>query len=165
MSFLSYQGAGHRRTGALRSLWAFTLGAFLAGCYRNVPVAQPTQLATGAQVRIQLTLDGTQAMARQLGPEVRSVLGLVDAVRNDTVHITLQESRTLSGQVLASSGSKAGIPRALIAEMSLRETNRKRSILAAALAIGAAIVLILVASGAVGGGGQDGTQPPPPPPT
>lgn len=165
MNYLSYQGAGHRRIGALRSLWAFTLGAFLAGCYRNVPVAQPAQLAAGSQVRIQFTLDGTQQMARQLGPEVRSVLGKIESVRNDTIYLTLEESRTLNGQILPSSGSKVAIPRALVAEMNERVRNKRRSILAAALAIGSAIVLIIVASAAIGGGGQDGTTPPPPPPT
>jgi hypothetical protein len=165
MSFLSYQGAGHRRIGALRSLWGFTLAAFLAGCYRNVPVAQPAQLAAGSQVRIQLTLDGTQQLTGQLGPEVRSVLGKVESVRNDTVYITLEESRTLNGQILPSSGSRVGIPRAAVAEISERVQNKRRSVLAAAVAIASAIVLIIVASAAIGGGGQDGTTPPPPPPT
>lgn len=165
MSFMSYQGAGHRRIGALRSLWAFTLGAFLAGCYRNVPVAQPAQVAAGAQVRIQLTLDGTQQMTRQLGPEVRSVLGKIESVRNDTIYLTLEESRTLNGQILPSSGSRVGIPRSAVSDMSERVRNKRRSVLAAAVAIASAIALIIVASGAIGGGGQDGTTPPPPPPT
>ncbi|MBL8961848.1 MAG: hypothetical protein JNJ98_18450 [Gemmatimonadetes bacterium] len=165
MSFMSYQGAGHRRIGALRSLWAFTLGAFLAGCYRNVPVAQPAQVAAGAQVRIQLTLDGTQQMTRQLGPEVRSVLGKIESVRNDTIYLTLEESRTLNGQILPSSGSRVGIPRSAVSDMSERVRNKRRSVLAAAVAIASAIALIIVASGAIGGGGQDGTAPPPPPPT
>ncbi|MBK8248595.1 MAG: hypothetical protein IPK85_14470 [Gemmatimonadetes bacterium] len=165
MSFLSYQGAGHRRIGALRSLWAFTLGAFLSGCFRNVPVAQPAQLAAGSQVRIQLTLDGTQQLTRQLGPEVRSVLGKVESVRNDTIYITLEESRTLNGQILPSSGSRVGIPRSTVAEMSERVRNKRRSVVAAIVAMGSAIALVILASGAIGGGGQDGTTPPPPPPT
>lgn len=165
MSFLSYKGAGHRNIGALRSLWAFTLGAFLAGCYRNVPVAQPAQLTAGSQVRIQFTLDGTQQLTRQLGPEVRSVLGKVESVRNDTIYLTLEESRTLNGQILPSSGSRVSIPRATIAEVSERVRNKRRSILAAALAIGGAIALIVAASAALGGGGSEGTTPPPPPPT
>ncbi len=167
MSTTTLQGAGHRRIGALRSIcWAFTLGTFASACYRNVPVAQPSQVTPGGMVRIQFSLEGSRQMERQLGPEVRSVFGKLDAVQNDTVYLLLQESRTINGQVLPTTGNpRVAIARVLIAEMNERVHNKRRSVLAAVAVIASAVVLLVVASKAIGGGGQDGTTPPPPPPT
>lgn len=156
--------AGHRNLGALRLVWAFTLGTFLSACYRQVPVAQPAQLAAGAVVRIQLSLAGTQALERVLGPEIRFVSGKVETATSDTLFISLQESRTLTGQVLPSTGTRVAIPRAYIADLSERVQNKRRSVLASIGAVVAAILIIVAASGALGGGGTDGTTPPPPPP-
>jgi hypothetical protein len=165
MNQKTYTSAGHRKTGALRSLWGFTLGAFLAGCYRNVPVADPAQLQAGAQVRVQFSLEGSRQMERQLGPEVRSVSGKVDTFRGDTLFLLLQESRTINGQILPSSGNRIAIARPLIADFTERVQNRRRSIIAAVVALGSAIAILVIASGALGGGGSEGTLPPPPPPT
>lgn len=161
------RGAGHRRIGALRSLcWAFTLGTLLAGCYSNIPVAQPGQVSSGAMVRVQLTLDGSRDLERQLGSEVRSVFGRVDAVRADTLYLFLQESRTISGSILPALGeTRVALPRGLIAGITERVHNKRRSLVAASLVIAGAVALLVIAAGAIGGGGGNGTPTPPPPPT
>lgn len=158
-----WQGAGHRSPGALRLVWAFTLGTFLSACYKNVPVAQPAQVVAGSTVRIQLNLEGTRQLERTLGPEVRILTGTVESFRNDTVYVALQETRTLTGQVFPSTGNRVAVARVLIAEMNQRVQNRRNSFLLVLAAIGTAIIVMMAASGAIGGGSGGGGQPPPPP--
>lgn len=157
-------GAGHRNIGALRVVWAFTLGTFLSACYKSVPVSQPLQMQPGTVVQIRLNLEGTRQLERELGPEVRSVSGRLESVRGDTLFLALQESRTLNGQILTSSGNRVAIARPLISEASERVRNKRNSLLLTISAVVGAVLLIGSATGAIGGGGGSGTTPPPPPP-
>lgn len=159
------RGAGYRRTGTLRSVvWLFTLQAFAVACYSNVPV-QPAGLVAGAQATVRLTLTGTQELERVLGPEIRSVTGIVERTTADTVYLEIRESRTLSDQLLSSSGNKVAIPTRVIAEMSLRTVNKRRSWIATIVAVASAVTLLIVAAAAAGGGGGSGGGDGPPPPT
>jgi hypothetical protein len=159
------EGAGHRSIGVLRSLvWLLALQILLAACYSQVAV-QPAGLTVGALATVRLSLDGTQELARVLGPEIRSVTGVVRPGTTDSVILEVRESRTLSGQLLSSSGTRVAIPSRLIAELSLRTVNKRRSWITMIVAVATAITLVVAAAAATGGGGGSGGGDGPPPPT
>lgn len=132
------------------------------GCYRYVP-ATAGELPPEAVARLELSLDGTQALAGTLGPNVKSVFGRVERQAGDTVVVALQETTTLSGQVFTSSGASVGIPRGFVTGVQLRERSRGRTAVAIAGGV-AAMVFVAVVAKARGEQGTTSTPPPPPPP-
>jgi hypothetical protein len=148
---------------APRLVAAAVLLHVLSGCYRYVPTDGAATLAVpaGAEVRLYLTPQGMTALEPRLGPRTAAVVGRVgDAgdAGDGVVNLVVSETRkTDGGAPVRWIGERVAIPTASIARVERRTLDRRRTVLAgalAALAAGATFAILATLGG--GGDGEDG---------
>lgn len=137
----------------------------LGGCYRytGVEILHPQP---GAQVRLQLTRAGADALATRLGPGTAAVEGTVRGEGDQGLELTVtQTTRWGDGGTVRWTGEPVTIPRDAIARTEQRTLDRGRSFAAGGVAVLATIGTFLILKATRGGGsGSDspgGTPPTP----
>jgi len=142
---------------AFRRMLALAAAAGLAlnmACYSYSP-SPLSPPPVRANVRVELTEEGTTQLARYLGPRVAAAEGTVSSAGNDgAVTVAVTWVQLLDGQRQPWSGDGlVAFPRAYVARVQQRTLNRRKSYIAAVAMIGALIVVsVLVMAGAGGGG-------------
>ena len=145
---------------APRLVAAAVLLHVLSGCYRYVPTdgAATPAVPAGAEVRLYLTPQGMTALEPRLGPRTAAVVGRVGDSGDGVVSLVVSETRKSDGGApVRWIGERVAIPVASIARVERRTLDRRRTVLAgalAALAAGATFALLATFGG--GGNGDDG---------
>ena len=139
----------------------------LTACYtlRPIPVGDAgftESLPAGAEVEAVLSQDGTAGMTALIGPDAASLIGRVTAFAPETVQVAVSEVRTRAGLSYFLHGTTVPVAWRHMAQLRVRELDRRRTAVATALSLGAAGALIYhVRFG--GGGVQEGPGPTPTP--
>jgi hypothetical protein len=136
-----------------------SLALVLSGCYVTVPVTQ-SRLQPGDRVRVQLTEQGADDLARYLGPNVATVDGRLLQNSDGALALSVTTVATRSGDEQFWKGEQVSIPRGTVANISARKLSIWRSGLIGA-AVLASVASIGLVSGSSSGGGRGGTPPPP----
>jgi hypothetical protein len=122
--------------------------ALLAGCYRYgpLPAAVP---AAGSRVSVQLSDEGSRALARQVGAGVARIEGSVLEADSNGLAIAVRRVETSRGERMDWNGESVQLPR-----RSVQAIHQRRLSLGATGALGGAVVAgVLAASQLIGGGG------------
>lgn len=123
------------------------------GCYSYVPVSQRSAPErVGAVVRVTLTADGTEELARFLGPRVHAVEGSVESVNGNgdpIIEVTWVQLLDGGRQPWMGEGVVT-VPQRDIAAVAVHTFDRPRSYTAAAVI---AVALATIAYAALQGGG------------
>lgn len=130
----------------------------LGGCYRYTST-ENLHPEPGAQVRLQLTRAGAEALASRLGPETAAVEGRVRAEGAQGLELTVtQTTRWGDGGTIRWTGEPVTIPRDAIARTEQQTLDRGRSFMAGGAAVLATIGTFLILK-ATRGGGSGGDSP------
>jgi hypothetical protein len=147
---------------APKSLAAALVFILASGCYTYRPVTTPR---VSERVRLTLTGQGTEELARFLGPRVVVAEGDLAAMRNDSMVVAVDFVQMTDGVRQPWSGEGVvTFPAAYVREVRERTFLRRQSYVAGTALTGgliAAAIFALRGGGAEGGGG--GGPPPPPP--
>src|ERR687886_421159 len=87
-----------------------SLALVLSGCYVTVPVTQ-SRLQPGVRVRVQLTEQGADDLARYLGPNVSTVDGRLLQNSDGMLALSVTGVATRSGDEQFWKGEQVSIPR------------------------------------------------------
>ena len=129
----------------------------LSGCYVTVPVTQST-LQPGDRVRVQLTEQGADDLARYLGPNVATVDGRLLQNSDGVLALSVTTVATRAGDEQYWKGEQVSIPRTTVATVQGRKLSLWRSgLIGAAVLAGAATIGLVSGSSA---GGSSGHPPP-----
>ena len=136
-----------------------TIGAmallFNTACYSY---QRPTTavMPAGADVRVKLTAEGTQELARFLGPRVVAAEGALVSTRGDgALMVAVDWIELLDGQRQRWNGEgQVAIPRDMTTAAEIKTLDRKKSVL---VSIVVAAALVVIAILAIGGGGAHTT--------
>ena len=139
-----------------------TIVAVSTACYRYVPNAS-ADLQVGEEVRVRLTSNGSVALQSLVGSDVIAIDGRVTA-RSDTAYaLSIGGTTKREGDSAVWSGEPVTVPRNAIAGVEHRVLNKKKTLLMAALGVGAAALVAVIVSAVSGSGssGPDGGTTPP----
>jgi hypothetical protein len=141
------------------------LSLLLAGCYTYRPSAEMGQAPVpGAKVEVELTTTASNALANQVGPDVRVLLGQI--VEADSSHLVLavSQSETTRHGIAHWNGEQVTLAPDQIASVRERKLSVGGTALLGGLASGGLVALFAVIggsgslSGAAPGGAGSGTQ-------
>jgi len=128
------------------------------GCftYNDVP---RTEALPGREVQVNLNVIGRTELANQVGAEVRSVTGRLDAADTSGLTVAISKTTVMNGEDNGWHGEPVVIPHRYIAQTEERTLSRGKTIALMALLAGAASGLGLLvghasASASAGGGVQ-----------
>lgn len=115
-------------------------------------------LPAGADVRVKLTAEGTQELARFLGPRVVTAEGTLASTRADgALMVAVDWIELTDGQRQRWNGEgQVAIPRDMTTAADIKTLDRKKSVLVS-IAIAAAVVLIAITAIKSGGAHTDGS--------
>jgi hypothetical protein len=104
--------------------WRYTLPlvAILAACYTYRPLTSP-EPAPGDRVSAQLTTEGSQELAPQIGPEVLHVEGDVLDVDSSGLDLQVREIESYRGIRSGWNGERLRVPRQAVAGMQQRKLS------------------------------------------
>lgn len=126
-----------------------------AGCYSTVPLDTfPPQ--PGSDVDLQLTTEGTAAMAPILGPKVSGIQGRFVNLQSDSVYLAVSAVSLTNGDSNFWQHERVGIPRPFVSRVALRKFSAGKSgVVAAGIVAGLVSISALVVSAKTGtkGGG------------
>ena len=128
--------------------------AVLGGCYRYTPTNDAP--GAGSDVRVHLTQSGTASLAPVLGVGTTSLSGRVISANDSSVVLAVSETAGSVGRV-SWAGERITLPRNALGSAELRSMDRRRTVKAVAIGVGAAAAIaLLVSSIAAQSGGDDG---------
>jgi hypothetical protein len=137
------------------------LAAMLTACYTYRPSDGPVP-AVGARVSLELTAEGTSALARELGPSPARVDGVLLGVDSIGPSLAVHDVENSRGEQARWNGEKVRVPRQLIAAVEERRLSMTQTGMIAGLAVGGlyAASRLLGGSGTLGGaaGGAPGSN-------
>jgi hypothetical protein len=154
-------GAGPRAV-AFRLSLAVAVTAGLGGCYSYTPLASAPE--PGVRVALDLNDRGRAALEQHVGPEVRTVEGVVREATDSTYLLSMVETRDLSGGQTRWAGESVVISPTHVRTARERRYSQGRTV-ALGVALASAAVVFMTSRNLLGGGsgGDDGNPPPPPP--
>lgn len=142
----------------LRRAAPAVLALGLAGCYAHVPLY--TAPDPGTRVLLELNDRGRVALEQNVGPEVASVEGVVTAVVDSQLVVSVTKTRGLYGPEVRWAGESVVFRQEYLRAMGERRYSRARTFaLASALASGT--LAFMATRSLLGGGREDGSTPPP----
>lgn len=112
---------------------------FLSGCYSVTPVP-PTGPAPGARIRAELTREGAERMASEIGSGVRWVDGFTARVREREWEISMVRARMAGGSDVVWNREVVSFPVEVMGPVTERRFQKRRSY-ATAGAVTAAVLL------------------------
>jgi hypothetical protein len=101
--------------------------------YRSAPA---DQVVPGREARIELTDDGSRALAPVIGPGTASLVGRIVDADSTAVHVRLIETTNRRGIATTWSGEPATVPRAAIVTLGERTISRSKTVGLAAIFVG-----------------------------
>jgi hypothetical protein len=143
---------------------AVALIAVLAsGCYTYRPVTAPR---VSERVRLTLTGQGTEELARFLGPRVVGAEGDLTSIQSDgAMVVAVDFVRLADGTRQPWTGEGVvTFPAGYVTEVRERTFLRRQSYVAGGALTGGLIAVAIMALRSGGAGGNGGGGPPPPPP-
>jgi hypothetical protein len=151
---------GARRAGP-RGVSLLLLGVWaLQGCY-SVRAVEPGGPQPGSRLVAQLTPDGSQQLASQVGPRVIAVEGVLDQATADQLSLRLVRTEGANQVSTFWNNEEVAIPRPAIALLRERRLDRTRSYLVAGAIVGAALLAGALTSGLFSTDEGGGGNPPP----
>jgi hypothetical protein len=136
-----------------------SLALVLSGCYVTVPVTQ-SSLQPGDRIRVQLTEQGADDLARYLGPNVATVDGRLLQNSDGVLALSVTSVATRAGDEQYWKGEQVSIPRTTVANVQGRKLSLWRSGLIGAAFVGAAATIGFVSGSSSGrGGGRPPVSP------
>jgi hypothetical protein len=140
------------------------LALVVSGCYTYRPITTPPRVSE--RVRLSLTRQGTEELARFLGPRVVMAEGALASMRNDgALVVAVDFVQTADGIKQPWSGEGVvAFPTGYIEEMKGRTFLRRQTYVAGTAFTTGLVALAIVAlkNGGAGGNGGGGGPPPPP---
>jgi len=129
-----------------------------AGCftYHDVP---RTGASPGREIRVDLNSTGRTALASQVGPEVRSVTGRLDASDTSGLTVAIFKTNVMNGEDNAWHGEQVVIPYPYIAETGERTLSKGKTVAFVALLSGAMSGLALLVGRATASSGAGAGLP------
>ena len=130
------------------------------GCftYNNVP---HTDALPGREIQVDLNVSGRTELAKQIGPEVRSVIGRLDAADTSGLTVAISKTTVMNGDDNGWHGEPVVIPYRYIAQTEERTLSKGKTVALLALLTGAASGLGLLVGHAAGASSGGSTQPSP----
>jgi len=128
--------------------------AMNTACYSYVPVQ--TIPPSSADVRVELSKDGTSDLARYLGPRVIAVDGKLSAIAADgslIIAVSMVQIEDGPHQIWTGEGDVT-FPQGYLTSVQVRTLNKKKSTIAA-IAIAASLVAVMEVIVKAGGAGSD----------
>lgn len=135
----------------------------MAGCYR-LTTLDGSSPSAGTDVSVLLTDEGSVRMAPLIGPRIAAVEGRVLAPVDTAIELAVRAVVAHGGRTMTWSQERLAVPRSAIASVRTRTLDRKRTWIAAGLAIigtfalGDAFGLGTGFDGLLGGGGGGGKK-------
>ena len=150
----------------MNRLFQFALALISTGCYSYLPIQPNTAPRTAERVVLDLTPQGTVEMARYLGPSVRVAEGTLIAIANDgTLNVAVDFVQMTNGVKQPWAGEGAvNFPPAYVAVVRERHFEKRKTIVASVVTVGALIgaaIITMKQTGIFGGDGGGGVPPPP----
>jgi hypothetical protein len=137
------------------------LVSMLTACYTYRP-SDGLVPAVGARVSLELTAEGTSALARELGPSPARVDGVLLGVDSIGPRLAVHGVESARGEQARWNGEQVRVPRQLIAAVEERRFSMAQTGMMAGLAVGGlyAASRLLGGSGTLGGavGGVPGSS-------
>jgi hypothetical protein len=129
------------------------LAAMLTACYTYRASDGPVP-AVGSHVSVELTTEGTTALARELGPNPARVDGVLLGVDSIGPRLAVHDVENGHGEQARWNGEQVRVPRQLIATVEERRLSVAQTGVLAGLAVGGLFTAsrLLGGSGTLGGG-------------
>jgi hypothetical protein len=141
------------------------LPAIVAGCYTYQPIAIAPAARTGAELRVHLTDQGTEELARYVGPRVTALDGQVVRIEPDsTLTLGVSQLYFADGTSYPFTGqAPVAVSRVFIGSGERRTFSTSRTVVATSGVVAGLIALAVAAlhTGHVSPGGGPGGPPPP----
>jgi hypothetical protein len=137
-----------------RLLSLAVLGA-LAGCYVYEPL-RTVEPQVGTRVSAELTGNGSDTLARSVGPSVTSLRGYLVSTENTNVVLSVTSVTDRYGQVQSWRGEQVRVPRVAIQDFQQRRFSLGRTLLLGAVFVGGSVAGWAVFKGDVRGGSLPG---------
>ena len=138
----------------MRAALALLVAAASGACYTYRPL-EGTQPAPGHAVRLEVNAEGTDRLARQLGPRISQLEGRVAAIDQDTLRFLVRVARTPDLMESYFKDDTISLPRTAISSMSERKLSAGPTVAVGGLLVAGAIG----AASALSGDSGDGTGP------
>jgi hypothetical protein len=128
------------------------------GCFKYVPISTGAT-ATGSDVRVRLSPEGSGELSRVIGASINTVDGQLTAVSADSaIAIAAQWVQTPQGLRERWTGAPTfTLPRSYFSSVERRALDRGKSTIAAVAVVGA---MALIGTVAMRGGGSEGGRDP-----
>ncbi|MEJ7810028.1 MAG: hypothetical protein WKG32_06360 [Gemmatimonadaceae bacterium] len=137
----------------------------VSACYRYVPFEGAPAAASGSEVRLYLTPEGTSQLEPTLGPQTTVVAGRVSGAADAGVPLIVSSTTKAYGGSARWIGERVVIPTGVIARGERRVLDRRRSWLTGGGALLVSVVSFAILRSVTGGGsGDDGSPGPGPTP-
>ncbi len=140
----------------MRPALALTAAFATGACFTYRPLAE-AEPAAGHSVRAELSADGTERLARLLGPRVTQLDARVASVQPDTIHLLVRVARTPEGFESYFKDDPVSLPRTAITSMMERRFSAGPT-----AAVGGLLVAGVIGT-ASALSGDDGNATPQPP--
>ncbi len=150
--------------GGARARWAsvsLLVACFLSGCYSVTPVP-PTGPAPGARIRAELTREGAERMASEIGSGVTWVDGFAARVGAREWEISMVRARMKGGADVVWNREVVSFPVETMGPVTERRLQKRRSYAAAGFVTAAVFLAGRLFGDSLFPGGDDGTPPPTP---
>lgn len=128
-------------------------------CYTYKPV-EGTQPVPGHAIRVEVNAEGTDRLARQLGPRISQLEGKVAAIDADTLRFLVRVARTSDLIESYFKDDTVSLPRTSITSMSERRLSPGQTVAVGGLLVAGAIGAASALSGDSGDGGGPGGDGP-----
>ena len=130
-------------------------------CYGYVPIGD-RGLSPGNQVAVDLSTEGSAALAQLIGPTVTTIEGRLTSADSTGLTLAVTDTRLRDGRSYHWTGEPVHLGRGQFISVEIRRLSVARTGLL--VAAGAAGIAAVVAAGAGTGTGHTGTSGGPPPP-
>ena len=143
----------------MRAVLALMLAASTGGCYtyRAVEGAEPVP---GHAVRLEVNAEGTDRLARHLGPRITQLEGRVAAVDADTLRFLVRVARTADLIESYFKDDTVSLPRTAITSIAERRLSAGQTVAVSGLLVAGAIGAASALSGDTGDATGPGTGGP-----
>jgi hypothetical protein len=144
----------------MRRVLSVLLAVWTAACYTYTPTQVSAQPAPREQLRVELTMTGTDSLARVLGPGVKTVDGRLIQATPESIELGVTQVTMYSGLEQYWKGESVVIPKQYVQGLDTRTFSLGKTgllagvILAMLLALGAGTGF----GGLQGNGGSKGPQ-------
>ena len=135
------------------------LSAATGACYAYRPV-ETAQPAPGIALRLDVNEEGTDRLARQLGPRISQLEGRVASIDADTLRFLVRVARTPDLIESYFKDDTISLPRTAITSMSERKLSAGPTVAVGGLLVAGAIGAASALSGGSGDGNGPGTGGP-----